>query len=142
MGQVYKTALQGACVSDLDRGRHGSETPPPRGCWSRGEDRENGTHTVSIFMCGLDFLSKHQPTEREGVSGDGGSKSHTCSTPKLLTQEYQSVKTQSDVLRHKDVQLCPSAEALQTHRAPASHPKAFVTTASFFPLYNLQTIKR
>lgn len=60
---------------------------------------------MSTIVCGLDFLSKHQPTEG-GVNGDGGSESHledTHSTPKSLTRERQSVKTPSDVLRHKSV---------------------------------------
>lgn len=57
---------------------------------------------MPIFISGLCFLSKHQPTEGR-VSGDGGSQGHTHSAPKLLTCDHQHVNTQSNVLRQKNV---------------------------------------
>lgn len=57
---------------------------------------------MPIFISGLCFLSKHQPTEGR-VSGDGGSQGHTHSASKLLTCDHQHVNTQSNVLRQKNV---------------------------------------
>ena len=121
-------------MSDLDIGTHGSEKLTPSSPWVRGESVITGHKPVPIFISGLCFLSKHQPTEGR-VSGDGDSQVHTYSAPKLLTRDHQSVNTQSNVLRHKEHLTLLLGRGTQSHGTPTSHPKAFVMTKPFFPLY-------
>lgn len=88
----------------------------------------------------LDFLSKHHPTEGGGqwcmveVKAIWGYPLYL----KSLTCQYQSIKTQSEILRHKNVKTCPSVEVLGTQCTPTSHPReclALDWTLWFSPFY-------
>lgn len=56
--QVYKAVLQDACISDLDRGTHGSEKLTASSSWLRGESGDNRTQNRAHFHIWFVFLER------------------------------------------------------------------------------------